>query len=155
MLVYLADSWPLLPTLLLAAALPLALMPLLGRRRRLGGGTHVLITGGSKGLGLALARLCVEQGCAVTVVARSQTDLEEARRQLEAAAASAAALAGTGGAGPHEPAKVQALSSDTGNPEEVGGGCGRGVAGSDPCRGATSNADGRLAGDMQRCRRAR
>lgn len=124
MLLSLAGAWPLLLTLSLAAAVPLALMPLLGRRRRLGAGTHVLITGGSKGLGLALARLCVERGCAVTVVARSQADLDEARRQLEAAAAaSTAARAGRGGGAAdaqREPPKVQALSADTADPEKVG-----------------------------------
>lgn len=121
----LPDWWPAqaLLALLLAAALPLALMPLLpwrrGGRRLLGGGTHVLITGGSKGLGLALARQCTERGCAVTVVARNQADLAEALRQLEAAAAVAASKAKKGQAA-QKPAKVQALSADTADPDKVG-----------------------------------
>jgi len=41
-------------------------------------GKHVLITGGSQGLGLALAKLCFQQGAKVTIVARTQFKLEAA-----------------------------------------------------------------------------
>eukprot|EP00930_Biecheleria_cincta_P007495 TRINITY_DN108715_c0_g1_i1.p1 TRINITY_DN108715_c0_g1~~TRINITY_DN108715_c0_g1_i1.p1 ORF type:complete len:368 (+),score=59.38 TRINITY_DN108715_c0_g1_i1:98-1105(+) len=41
-------------------------------------GKHVLITGGSQGLGLALAKLCFQQGAKVTIVARTQSKLEAA-----------------------------------------------------------------------------
>lgn len=48
-------------------------------------GQHVLITGGSAGIGLALARLYVSAGCNVTLVARSQSKLDEAKEKLKAA----------------------------------------------------------------------
>ncbi len=99
---------------LLALLAPAALMALWRRRgaRRLGGGTHVLITGGSKGLGLALARLCVQRGCSVTVVARSQPDLDAALQQLREAAQA--------GGAEHAGQRLQALSADTADPDKVG-----------------------------------
>lgn len=106
-------------SLILALAVPAVLMGLLGRRchgPRLAAGTHVLITGGSKGLGLALGRMCAARGCSVTVVARNQADLEEALRQLQAAAAGAAGAGGAGAAA----AKLQALSAYTSDPQQVG-----------------------------------
>lgn len=45
-------------------------------------GKHVVITGGSQGLGYALAALCVEEGALVTIMSRSQQKLEAAARQL-------------------------------------------------------------------------
>lgn len=42
----------------------------------------VLITGGSKGIGFATARLCLENGCRVILVARGQEGLTEAKRKL-------------------------------------------------------------------------
>lgn len=45
-------------------------------------GKHVVITGGSQGLGYALAALCVEEGAVVTIMSRSQQKLEAAARQL-------------------------------------------------------------------------
>lgn len=99
---------------LLAVLAPAALMVLWCRRgaRRLGGGTHVLITGGSKGLGLALARLCAQRGCSVTVVARSQADLDAALQQMR----ELAAAGGTERTGQ----RLQALSADTADPHKVG-----------------------------------
>ncbi len=41
-----------------------------------------LITGGSRGLGLELARVLVEQGAKVVICARNENDLEEARQEL-------------------------------------------------------------------------
>ncbi|PSC70985.1 short-chain dehydrogenase [Micractinium conductrix] len=77
---------------------------LFGRRRCApAAGEHVLITGGSKGLGLELARLYAARGCKVTVVARSQPDLDAALDQLRAAAP----------AGGAAPPVLQALSADT------------------------------------------
>ncbi|KAI7846394.1 hypothetical protein COHA_000105 [Chlorella ohadii] len=98
---------------LLALLAPAALMALWRRRgaRRLGGGTHVLITGGSKGLGLALARLCVQRGCSVTVVARSQPDLDAALQQLREAAQA--------GGAEHAGQRLQALSADTADPDKL------------------------------------
>jgi NAD(P)-dependent dehydrogenase (short-subunit alcohol dehydrogenase family) len=46
-------------------------------------GQHVLITGGSAGIGLALAKLYVAAGCNVTLVARSKPKLDEAKEQLQ------------------------------------------------------------------------
>ncbi|KAL7061026.1 hypothetical protein AAHC03_09752 [Spirometra sp. Aus1] len=43
---------------------------------------HVLITGGSSGIGLALAREAVKRGAYVTIVARSTTRLNEAKQEL-------------------------------------------------------------------------
>lgn len=45
-------------------------------------GKHVLITGGSKGIGYAIACACVKKGCKVTILARSRGDLEKAAKNL-------------------------------------------------------------------------
>lgn len=50
---------------------------LLARRRRMPG-EHALITGGSRGLGLALARECVRRGASVTICARDPGELRRA-----------------------------------------------------------------------------
>jgi 3-dehydrosphinganine reductase len=71
-------------------------------------GKHVLITGGSKGLGLALAREFLRRGCNVTVVARNQTDLLEALQNLDAYAKSLSLTP-----------KLQALRADTTSTEEL------------------------------------
>lgn len=42
----------------------------------------VLITGGSKGIGFATARLCLEQGCRVILIARDKKSLEDVRSRL-------------------------------------------------------------------------
>ncbi|KAI3426470.1 hypothetical protein D9Q98_008837 [Chlorella vulgaris] len=94
------------------------------RRRgsRLRPGTHVLITGGSKGLGLALALQCVERGCSVTIIARKQADLDAALQQLTTAAQAAAAKAAQrslAAAAIASPSKVQALSADTTDHEQL------------------------------------
>ncbi|XP_063931665.1 uncharacterized protein LOC135143687 [Zophobas morio] len=43
---------------------------------------HVLITGGSSGLGFSFAKLCVKNGANVTIVSRSQEKLDVAVKQL-------------------------------------------------------------------------
>ncbi|KAF7332736.1 Protein kinase domain-containing protein [Mycena kentingensis (nom. inval.)] len=48
-------------------------------------GQHCYITGGSSGLGLALATLLVKQGADVSIVARTQSKLDDALAQLEGA----------------------------------------------------------------------
>lgn len=115
--------WTAALSLLLVSVLPAALMPFLGLRRRgsrLGGGTHIFITGGSKGLGLELGRLCASRGCSVTLVARNQKDLDAALLELQAAAASSAQRKRDSGAGSSAPAPVlQALSADTADPAKV------------------------------------
>jgi 3-dehydrosphinganine reductase len=45
---------------------------------------HVVVTGGSSGIGLAFAQRVAEAGAAVTLVARRKTLLEEAKRAIEA-----------------------------------------------------------------------
>jgi NADPH:quinone reductase-like Zn-dependent oxidoreductase len=45
-------------------------------------GKNVLITGGSRGLGLVLARQLVDAGARVAICARTAADLEEAEREL-------------------------------------------------------------------------
>jgi NAD(P)-dependent dehydrogenase (short-subunit alcohol dehydrogenase family) len=53
-------------------------------RSRLGErGTVVLITGGSRGLGLALAEEYLKRGARVAICARDEVELERARRMLE------------------------------------------------------------------------
>lgn len=43
---------------------------------------HVLIAGGSKGIGWACAHAFVQEGCTVTLISRGSTQLEAARAQL-------------------------------------------------------------------------
>ncbi len=45
---------------------------------------HVLITGGSSGIGLCLARLALAEGAKVSIVARNQSRLDAAKEQLSA-----------------------------------------------------------------------
>jgi NAD(P)-dependent dehydrogenase (short-subunit alcohol dehydrogenase family) len=47
-------------------------------------GKVALVVGGSRGLGLALARELARAGCRVVIAARREQDLAEARRELEA-----------------------------------------------------------------------
>src|SRR5688572_21407985 len=47
-------------------------------------GTTAVVTGGSRGLGLAIARELVRAGAHVTILARTATDLERARGELAA-----------------------------------------------------------------------
>lgn len=50
---------------------------------------HVLITGGSKGIGLACARAFIAEGARVTLVSRTLATLQAAQRQLQSAAPNA------------------------------------------------------------------
>lgn len=45
-------------------------------------GTHVVVTGGSQGIGFACAQQCLEYGARVTIAARTAADLEAARERL-------------------------------------------------------------------------
>jgi len=56
-------------------------------------GRHVLITGGSKGIGLACAQEFCREGAAVTLVARNQAGLDAALRELAAQGFTARAVA--------------------------------------------------------------
>jgi 3-dehydrosphinganine reductase len=46
-------------------------------------GTHVIISGGSKGIGKSLAKRFAELGTHVTIVARNETDLASAKAEIE------------------------------------------------------------------------
>lgn len=86
---------PLPRTLLLGGVGLLAAgAALITRRRRrfeLGGKT-ALVTGGSRGLGLVLARMLVQRGAKVAICARDPEELERARAELAAGGAEVAAL---------------------------------------------------------------
>jgi NAD(P)-dependent dehydrogenase (short-subunit alcohol dehydrogenase family) len=43
-------------------------------------GKHVLITGGSRGIGLACARDFLREGCRVSLVGRSEANMDQAAR---------------------------------------------------------------------------
>ena len=47
------------------------------------GGSIVLITGGSRGLGLVMARKLASQGARLVLIARDQRELDRAKRMLE------------------------------------------------------------------------
>ena len=47
-------------------------------------GNRVLVTGGSKGIGAACAKVFLQEGCAVTIVARGAAKLKVARAELSA-----------------------------------------------------------------------
>ncbi|MEX2534987.1 MAG: SDR family oxidoreductase [Trueperaceae bacterium] len=87
--------------LLVATVAGLAGVALLRRRRKLElAGRVVLITGGSRGLGLELAREFADQGAHIALLARDREELERAAQDLEGA-------------------QVELLQCDLRNPEEV------------------------------------
>lgn len=45
--------------------------------------THVVITGGSSGIGLATAIMLRKKGCSVTIIARNEKKLNEAKEEIE------------------------------------------------------------------------
>ena len=59
-----------------------------------------IVTGSSKGLGLATARALIEEGCRVTICARGEPALSQASAELKALA------------GPNGPARVLAVAAD-------------------------------------------
>jgi NAD(P)-dependent dehydrogenase (short-subunit alcohol dehydrogenase family) len=61
-------------------------------------GKHVLVTGGSKGIGLACARVFVSEGARVTITSRSAGNLDRARASLGEVLALAADLSDAGAA---------------------------------------------------------
>ncbi|BFZ12516.1 hypothetical protein BsWGS_15554 [Bradybaena similaris] len=64
-------------------------------------GAHVLVTGGSSGIGKALAIQAAKQGARVTLVARNKDKLKEAKREITACVAS-----------PDKSQQVQVISVD-------------------------------------------
>jgi NAD(P)-dependent dehydrogenase (short-subunit alcohol dehydrogenase family) len=76
----------------LAAGIGAAMMATRLSRARLGisfEGRVVVVTGGSRGLGLVMARLLVDEGARVVLLARDMSELERARVELEARGAGA------------------------------------------------------------------
>lgn len=64
------------------------------------GGSRVLVTGGSRGIGAAIARAFIDEGASVTICARSEDALERTRAQLGAD-------------------RVRAMVADVGDPGDV------------------------------------
>lgn len=72
-------------------------------------GRHVLITGGSKGIGLACARAFLAEGARVSLVSRSAQNLERGAAQLSQALSESGADAG--------PERVATFAADLRNPD--------------------------------------
>lgn len=74
-----------LPLILLGtlAALALGTALMFGRKKHDFKGKHVVITGGSTGIGLSLAEELVKRGAHVTLIARTRSKLEEAQAALQ------------------------------------------------------------------------
>jgi 3-oxoacyl-[acyl-carrier protein] reductase len=70
-------------------------------------GRVAVVTGGSRGIGLAIAEALVEAGCRVVITGRDQQQLEAATRGLEKSAA--------------EPGSVHAVRADVRNAREAAG----------------------------------
>lgn len=81
---------------LVATAGAVALYTALRQRHNLGSfaGKSVLITGGSRGLGLAIARLLADEGALLTVMARDTDEVLRAARELSGRGARVLALRG-------------------------------------------------------------
>jgi short-subunit dehydrogenase len=80
------------PALLAGAAI--GIRETLGRRRdRSIAGRNVLVTGGSRGLGLVISRELITEGCTVAICARDQAELDTARTELELLAGKGAVVA--------------------------------------------------------------
>jgi NAD(P)-dependent dehydrogenase (short-subunit alcohol dehydrogenase family) len=80
------------PALIALAACAGALVGLVRRSRSSFKGRTVVITGGSRGLGLALARLFAAEGARLALLARSPDQLTAARRELAARGADVLAV---------------------------------------------------------------
>lgn len=84
------------------------------------GGRTVLVTGGSKGIGLACARAFQAEGARVAIVSRSQPNLEAAARPLPGVVCSAADLTRAEAAG-EAIARAQATLRRYAAPEDIAG----------------------------------
>src|SRR5260221_11304511 len=67
---------------------------------------HAIITGGSSGIGKATAKLLAKEGANITIIARTQSTLDAAKSEIEAARAN-----------PSQ--KVLAISADVSNREQI------------------------------------
>ena len=69
-------------TLILATAITTCTMPLFSKKRDYKG-RHIFISGGSTGIGLALAKEFMLLGASTTLVARTQSKLDKAVDELQ------------------------------------------------------------------------
>lgn len=99
----------------LAVTLAVVLIVTMGwfRRERSFAGKHVLITGGSTGIGLSIAQILAQQGASVTLVARSQSKLDAAKAQIEGATGSGTARVHAASADVTKAADVSSLAAWT------------------------------------------
>jgi short-subunit dehydrogenase len=77
---------------LMAAGAIIALFRAKSRKRYSFRDKTIVITGGSRGLGLELARLFAKEGAHLTLIARTATTLDKARTELEKSGARVAAI---------------------------------------------------------------
>ena len=47
-------------------------------------GSHVVVTGGSSGIGFEIAKLCASKGAKVSIIARNESRLKKATKEIEA-----------------------------------------------------------------------
>ncbi|KAL9937851.1 hypothetical protein V8E36_003396 [Tilletia maclaganii] len=82
------NAWTIVASLLvviLSVGLAPLLMAFLLKPRWTPAGKHIFISGGSQGLGLALAKLLASQGASVTICSRSQAKLDAALAEIQQA----------------------------------------------------------------------
>jgi 3-dehydrosphinganine reductase len=68
--------------------------------------THVIITGGSSGIGLSTAKILRSKGCTVTIISRGEENLKAAKKDIDAATVG-------------KPGSLQYFSADVSNKEQI------------------------------------